>query len=382
MLITLIKELYKKGIDVVLFNYRDGIIATELHKAHVPVNIIDIGTLNFGEINILVKETDVFIIFSFLEIYHHFLKVNPRLVYYNIDDFLCDAAKYKFGVNPAANNKKLIEILTQKNGLALMDDTGIRSAVKRLNFTITNPFFLPIPVAVPPQNNYLLTFRDIPGVLKISYIGRSVDWKIFPLKKILDDIVSVNGMGKKIIFSIVTDSIEALKKLLDVKKYEQHDFIKINLVEKLLPSEIKTFLLQNADLNFGMGTTALESAQSGIPTILMDYSSAEFLKAYRYKWLYQTACFSLGKNLRDTPVDHDSGITMQQLLCNVSRDKDYLRLQSANNFKYVAQYHSVDKIANRLIAISSRTTFRFKDAKKYILYYSRFHRFLKKFIRN
>ena len=126
-------------------------------------------------------------------------------------------AKYKFGINPPGNIKKLIKTLVEKNGLALMDETGIRSADKKLNFTISNPFFLPIPVDIPLQNTYLLTSRNIPGIIKISYIGRSVDWKIFPLKKILDDIASLKAMDKTIIFSIVVDSIEALNKILDVK---------------------------------------------------------------------------------------------------------------------------------------------------------------------
>ena len=149
-----------------------------------------------------------------------------------------------------------------------------------------------------------------------------------------------------------------------------------------MPSQIKDFLLQNADINFGMGTTALESAQSGIPTILMDYCYAEFPKTYKYKWLHQTTHFSLGKNLKDTPVDHSNGISMQELLQNVSGDNDYLPLQSASNFKHIVQYHCVDKVVNGLLEISNHTTFRFKDAKKHILYYSGFHQFLKKFIRS
>ena len=383
LIINLIKELSKRNIDVVLFNYKEGIIASELNKAEVYINIIDIGTLNFREISKHLKATDVFVIFSFLEVYHYFLKINPKLVYYNIDDFLCEVARYKFGFSRKANNKGLIKTLVEKNALALMDDTGLRSAEKKLQLRIDNPSFLPIPIAIPTQNYYLLNLKEISSEIKLSYIGRSVDWKIFPLKKILDDIVLLNGMGKKIIFSIVVDDIEALLAMLNLRNYEQYDFIKINIIEKLLPSEIKRFLLQNADISFGMGTTALESAQSGIPTILVDYASTEFPKDYTYKWLYQTECFSLGKNLKDINSDYSIGITMQELLYNISVDKDYLSLQSANNFKYIQQNHCVDKVVDKLIKISAITSFRFKDAQKHVLYYWRFHQGLKKiFSRN
>ena len=380
LIINLIKELYRRDIAILLFNYKDGMINSELNNANVNVELIDIGTLNFNEINKYVSDKDVFVIFSFLEAYHHFLKVNPKLIYYNINDTLCEIGRYKFGINTKGNSKKLIDTLVKKKALALMDDTGSRSAVKKLKLIIYNPFFLPIPVAVPTQNNYLLSSVKIASEIKFSYIGRSVDWKIFPLKKILDDIVSVKGMGKKIIFSIVVDDIEALLNMLDIRSYEHYNFIKIKIVEKLLPSEIKQFLLQNADISFGMGTTALESAQTGIPTILMDYAFNEFPPGYKYKWLYETECFSLGKNLNDTVDKNSSGLTMGELLHNISENNAYLSLQSENNFTYIMQNHCVDKVVDRLIMISTATAFSFKDAKKHILFYWRFHQGLKKIL--
>ena len=42
LVITLIKELHKQNIDVILFNFKEGIIAAELNKANVHINIIDI----------------------------------------------------------------------------------------------------------------------------------------------------------------------------------------------------------------------------------------------------------------------------------------------------------------------------------------------------
>ena len=48
LIINLIRELYRRDIAILLFNYKDGMINSELNNANVNVELIDIGTLNFN----------------------------------------------------------------------------------------------------------------------------------------------------------------------------------------------------------------------------------------------------------------------------------------------------------------------------------------------
>ena len=46
-----------------------------------------------------------------------------------------------------------------------------------------------------------------------------------------------------------------------------------------------------------MGTSAIEGARLGIPTILLDYSYKSINGFYKYEFIYEKEGFSLGKKL-------------------------------------------------------------------------------------
>lgn len=143
----------------------------------------------------------------------------------------------------------------------------------------------------------------------------------------------------------------------------------------MLPSAINDFLLNNADLHFAMGTAALDAAKIGIPTILVDYATKEFPDNYKYKWLFETKGFSLGRNLDKMP--QDDGIIMDELLTITAANKEKLAQLSNTSYEYVVNNHSDEKIVTRLIDICRNATFRLRDAKNLIPYYFPTHRYLK-----
>ena len=375
LMLTLMKELHRQGQDVILINFKDGLIADELRKDKIEISILDLDSLSWKEMRKMIRPSDVFIATSFREEYRHFLKVNPRVVYFDINDFITQISDYKFGLKFRSLARKLIKKLLQKKSLVFMDDTGVFNLKKEFSMEVEAPVFLPIPVYIPSENFYLKRQPLSEGALHLTYIGRSVDWKMMPLKKILSDC-SETSLSKKIFFSVVVDDAAAFRKFINVDDFIKTGKMEISVIENMPPSMINDFLLRNADAHFAMGTAALDAASLGVPTILVDYSAKEFPEDYRYKWLFETTGFSLGRNLEKTA--HGKGIEMGEVLSLISSEREKLNELSNKSYNYVLMNHSVEKIASGLIAICSNAGFRLKDARRLVPYYFSAHRFMKK----
>ncbi len=235
-----------------------------------------------------------------------------------------------------------------------MDDTGIFNLKNKFSINIPYPQFLPIPVLLAEENKYIKEHEIEPAILKLTYIGRSVNWKMMPLKKILKDCAKLANLYQ-IHFTILVDNIDDFHKLINLTSLGDVNGLTINLVENMPPSEINGFLMSCSDLHFAMGTAALEAAKLGIPTILVDYSTNEFEDNYQYRWLFETEHFNLGKNIEKAPLT--KGISMKTLLSSVESNSSLFE-SSKKSFEYVATHHDGNNVVRKLIAVSKESQFK------------------------
>ena len=204
-------------------------------------------------------------------------------------------------------------------------------------------------------------------------MGRSVDWKMYPLKKIIEDCITISNTIN-IHISIVVDSILKFEKFIDINYYRKVSKLSFSLYENMLPSELDEFLKQTSDVHFAMGTAALDAAKLGIPTILIDASYKPMPKDYSYRWLYESVGFNIGKPLDDFSVP--KGVTMLELLSNFSKKNKDIEY-SKRSYDHVNCFHSVEKVVPNLVQICQSAGFRIRDAKNLVPYYFKLHRTLK-----
>lgn len=373
LLLTLIKELYHQNKEVILFNFRGGLIENELKKENITIKIIDIKYFNWKQIDKEILPDDVFIISKFLEVYKYLFEINPKFIYYDINDYISQISDYKYGIRLPFLAKKLIRKLLKHNGLVFMDDTGIYNLDRKFSIKVRDPIFLPLPVMVPKENLYLKKRKTNSDIIHLTYVGRSVDWKMMPLRKILEDFDNVN-ISKKIHFSIIVDNLIECRKFINPDNYAHNKSLSINFLENMAPSAINDFLLQNSDLHFAMGTSALDGAKLGIPTILLDYGKKSFPKNYGYKPLFQTTKYSLGRNL--DKISATLGLSMKDIVNWYDEDKQ-IQFFSEKSYEYVLQYHSADKIVSKLLTVCRQTDFRIMHARYLIPFYYKTHAFAK-----
>lgn len=370
LILTLITELHRQGQEVLLINYKSGLIAHELEKAGVNITIIDKDELSKVNVGQYLISSDILIVPRFYEFLKVFFDINPKVIYYDINDFICRISEYKFGIRLSFLGKRLVKKLLFRSSLIFMDDTGPNNLEREFGIKVKEPIFLPVPIPGEPENVYLNVKRNLDQGINIAYIGRSVDWKMYPLKKIIEDCLSVEG---KINFHIVVDSISVFGNFIVPEKYE-NERISFQLYENLLPSEIHAFLESNVDIYFGMGTTAIQAASIGIPTILMDFSTKPLPENYSYRWFSDTESYCLGKNIEVVSIP--KGKSMKTMLNLVRNDKSRV-LISKNAFQYVISHHAASKVAHDLKTYGRNCKFRLKEAKNLNPYYFKIHSAIK-----
>lgn len=376
--ITMLERLITEGRPFVFFSYKGGVVDRELRKKGLELDVIDIEAFDWSGLSGIVQPEDVIVTTSFYEYLVRFMDINPKVLYYVVHEFIDRVSEYKFGYNPREYGRKLISLLNNSDALLLMDDTGIRNSEERLQYVIHKPRFLPIPVQVPPQ----IAYRGlVGGALRLSYIGRSVDWKMMPLKKILEDVKQyVRLSGQPVRFTIAVDSLTNMRQFIQPDEYNMPG-LEVITFEKIPPSELPAFLLENSDIGFAMGTAALEYAKLGIPTLLMDFSHTEMPENYRYQWLYQTKDYCLGKNVRDATYQESDGADLASLLGKEGPEPAVLMDHSRKSYEYTRISHDVANFVSALYSYAAASRVRMQDVRPYNMYYWKFHQLLRKLVR-
>jgi hypothetical protein len=130
------------------------------------------------------------------------------------------------------------------------------------------------------------------NTLKISWIGRICDFKINSLNLLIHNLsYTANNLKQKIILYVIGSGNE--EKNLKYNNYLNNYFqvIKLGSLNKI---KLDKFLYSNIDINASMGTSILESAKFGIPSIVLDFDLKNINNNYSYRWLHETLNYDLG----------------------------------------------------------------------------------------
>lgn len=196
----------------------------------------------------------------------------------------------------ALRMRKFLMFIHKRGSIVFMDEPNLLTTEKYLGVKITCPIFLPIPALDPCAIQPISTDRKL-NVINIVWLGRIVDFKYFILRHALVELNRTQHLIKvPIVVTIVGtgDYIGNLNKLTSGLKN-----IQCHYVEYIRADLLDDFLLSQ-NILLGMGTSALEGAKLGVPTILLDPSYKEVSQSYHFKWIYDSIGYSLGSFDTDT----------------------------------------------------------------------------------
>lgn len=346
-------------IEIYIIDYADGVMATNVIK-HPNIHLI-----TFVDKKFVSPPSDSFLIMQSILPYSIrpeliipeqskliFWTLHPDNLVPNFFPFLSRnssrnyslysiAAKY-FCFNLMKKLNIFFSICHENQALWFMDSANLLNTTKHLFNSIESPIFIPVPTQ-STDKKISINENIKNNFIRFCWIGRLCDFKIHILKYTLIKLSQIaNEIKIKIHFNIVGEGEE--KASIESLNLES-EFFKLNFIGVLTPNELDQYLLKNVDILTAMGTSALEGAKFGIPTILLDYSYVPINRDYLFRWLFSTENYDLGHEITNEDIKYGNQ-SLKEIIYDVLNN--YIEL-SNNTYDYFNKNHKLSNIAKLFI---------------------------------
>lgn len=247
--------------------------------------------------------------------------------------------------------RRFLTYLLHKNAIVFMDGTNLQVTCDLLGVTVKTPDFLPIPAKLTPNYNGSRRIPDA-SVIKFVWVGRIVDFKYYPLKRFLADLSIVAGKSEIKFELIIVGAGEYIDTLAKEVLKLRYKVLSVRFIEYIDNENLDAFILKNADVLLGMGTSALEGVKLGVPTLLFDFSYVNVAGAYKYRWVHQSTNFNLGEmvGMRKSNV---LGNSLQEKVTEFQIYGDQI---SCRELVYFLAHHKLPAVADKLLNILDKTS--------------------------
>lgn len=246
--------------------------------------------------------------------------------------------------------KNYVSLLLSKKALSFMDQTNLDTTGKYLFYNKINAQYLPVPVSTAGN---LRKQSSTANISNYCWIGRLCDFKVNILIYTANKLASVaQNLNYNITYHIVGDG-----PLSDYVKNNiaENQFFKVRYHGAISHSEIDEFLLEKIDVVTAMGTSVLEGAKLGIPSILLHPSYRPIKGDYQFRLLYQTANYDLGHFISKSDYKKHNN-SLKEIVLSI---KNNYNIEADKCYKYFIENHSIDMVAGKFILQASNSTLRF-----------------------
>jgi hypothetical protein len=256
--------------------------------------------------------------------------------------------------------RRLVDTMHERGSIAFMDGTTLDSTTRRLGMRIDRPLMIPVPVEMAP-GRLRNAAVSAPGVLDVAWLGRLSDFKIHILSYTMTRLSRFAAeRGVHIRFHVIGDGPDAEHiRSLDV----DHARFERVYETRLQGAALDDYLASRIDLLTAMGTSALEGARLGIPTILLDVAYGPVHGDYSFRWLFESERFSLGNMVGPQSFVPGNRSLEERLEALGSSFADL----SSRTYEYCASHHALSAIADSVERAVPRAGFRWGDFGEDIL---------------
>ena len=239
---------------------------------------------------------------------------------------------------------RTLELFDNHHSIAFMDGENLRQS--SLLKKITNHLLIPIATSSPSR---MSDGNKKAAVIRCVWIGRIVDFKyhilLYTLQR-LDSYSIEHSVQIKFYIVGTGDHLPLLSKLA------QKLSIEICFVDHIPQAEFPLFL-DNIDIGFAMGKSALDIAKHNVPTILLDYSYKKIKKDYNYRWLYEISDYNLGEEV-NSALFIKGNSSLEDMMFSLSNPTEsdhgiYCMDFVLNNF-------NIDVVASRFVHFINRSS--------------------------
>jgi hypothetical protein len=257
------------------------------------------------------------------------------------------------------NLSEFTEQAIAKKALWFMDQPNLDKTCKYLFKSISDVDFVP----VPALGSKLIKSKVLPekDILNFTWVGRLCDFKSHILMYTIKKLSSLAfGQKKKIRFSIIGEG-PFKREINNLNVY--HEWFSIEMLGSLKPDVLDNYLLEHTDVLTGMGTSALEGAKLGIPTILLDISYYPVKGDYKFRWLHESKNFDLAHDI--TQFDLKEGnLSLNNMLNDLHSNYQVL---STKALEYFLENHEMKIVLDKFILKVKETEMKFSDINPALL---------------
>lgn len=244
----------------------------------------------------------------------------------------------KATVNKFKNN---MELLSNNNSIAFMCKKNLEFNRDFFGFSITEQL-VPICLTIPYKRyvNYSKSMQS--DCLNIAWLSRLDKDKVALLNILLGSISKLNLINLK---------LYVIGEGQDEHSIRVPENVEVIFVGRITDQALDTFIINNIDCGFAVGTASLEFAKLAIPTFLVPGNdSVRFYQNVDTKYipLHRVSDF-------DVAVEHyhkDQTLTLLQCLDLV---QNHYEIMSNHVYDYVTDKHSINITASKLLQYSNET---------------------------
>lgn len=348
LLLKIIPEIVRDNeFQVRIYDYNCGLIYNKIKERNLDVEYI---MLDGHDKKIPNKGNETFLLFG-----AYFLFYAPYLSNHNNVKILSWDVLYEMwdsfgkikGVPIPFLKDKIIDLMNDTNFFIFMEKTSLikLKKTKLHSEEMLKNNIVPVPISLK-ENSYTYKKNNL---IKIGYIGRAVGWKIYPVKKLVQDLSQINGEFELNIYTNDSKNFE------EALSYNSNITIKYHI--GFVGDNLNEHIRQHIDLGYSMGTSALEFAKIGIPTVLADFYYSDFPTDYKYRWLKDTEVGNLGLKVDSELYNQtmDRRKSFKEILVEFRRTPILLSNQS---YDYVMQNHDINKVKKSLYQAIRNTQLR------------------------
>ena len=275
--------------------------------------------------------------FPYVNRFRMFGPLFNALRYIHVNIFFASRARYLFGELSLWERVDGVFYMDKSNYIETNNWIGRQS-----NFDIK---YQPI---TAPSRDLLYVRRSVGSSekLHVSIVSRvSFDFKFFPIVSAMEALSSYSESHQRNISLFVIGDGDALDSLKKISTQYANDYFDIVFYGFMPVDEVVAEIYPMIDMAIGMGTSVLDSASLGIPTLVTDVYTFNIKgEDARFRWLHQVEGFTLGEYIQDKPKN---GFGMTDAINSLDSIGDVL---SKQEYLYFMENHEANKVFSLFVS--------------------------------
>lgn len=214
-------------------------------------------------------------------------------------------------------NKYLLKranILARKlndiNSLCYTDSVGRDRTLRQIGINAQKQEYgVIVPIAINvPGRVYGKAHENSGDILRIGWVGRvSTDFKLIPILDLINGLDKEKGK-KELTIVGAGDGMPEVQEAARRVGYEIH------FVDNIPYEILGGYISCNFDILFAMGTSALDGAKVGVPTVVISPVRNTDTQVVSYRWIHESKGYSLGEYPGETFGPKQIKKTLEQVL--------------------------------------------------------------------